>query len=139
MSSSKKISEIFTDYFESKNKLIQHSERESAYREFIELAYGVRPAAGTKLEYIVHTLSRSSTIEMDVCSVKKQGNEYVFFFEFSLRISENLISGIFEAGDDGVHLGTINCFTDSGVGNFEWLNEKRLENFKTWLTEKNHN
>ena len=70
---------------------------------------------------------------MDMCGAKKQGNEYVLFFEFTFRLSSNLIAGEFEAGDDGVHLGNINYFSDFKRIEFTWRDEQQQHNFRKWL------
>jgi hypothetical protein len=138
MNTDKKIREILADYFTSKNNLIQYFERDLAYHEFHKTTNQKNPKEDIKLGYIVHKLSRSSTIEMDMCGAKKQGNEYVLFFEFSFRLNSNLIAGEFEAGDDGVHLGKINCFSDFERIDFTWLDEQHLHNFRKWLFNSNY-
>lgn len=138
MNTGKQIREILTDYFKSKNNLIQHFERELAYHEFHKNTTQKTLAADIKLDYIVHTLSRSSTIEMDMCGAKKQGKEYVLFFKFAFRLNGNLIAGEFEAGDDGVHLAKINCFSNFERIEFTWLDGQQLHNFSKWLFNRNY-
>ena len=138
MNTDKKIREILADYFTSKNNLIQHFERDLAYHEFHKNANKKISEEDIKIDYIVHALSRSSTIEMDMCGAKKQGNEYVLFFKFAFRLNSNLIAGEFEAGDDGVHLGKINCFSDFESIDFTWLDEQQLRNFRKWLLNSNY-
>jgi len=138
MNNDKQIREILFDYFVSKNNLIQHFERELAYHEFHKTASQKIPEGDAKIDYIVHTLSRSSTIEMDMCGAKKQGNEYALFFEFTFRLSTNLIAGEFEAGDDGVHLGNINYFSDFERIEFTWRDEQQLQNFRKWIFNNNY-
>jgi hypothetical protein len=138
MNTSKQIQEILADYFTSKNNLIQHFERELAYHEFQKNATQKILETDIDIDYIVHTLSRSSSIEMDMCGAKKQGNEYVLFFKFAFRLGSELISGDFEAGDDGVHLGKINCFSDFERIEFTWRDEQQQANFSKWLFNSNY-
>lgn len=138
MSAEKQIREILSDYFTWKNNLIQHFERELAYNEFHKITNKKISIADIKIYYIVNTLSRSSTIEMDMFSAKKQGNEYVLFFKFGFRLNSNLIAGEFEAGDDGVHLGKINFFSDLERIEFTWQDEQQQHHFRKWLFNNNY-
>lgn len=137
MNNSKQIQEILKDYFSSKNNLIQHFDRELAYHEFHEMA-GEIISKKDKLNYILHTLSRSSTIEMDMCSAKKQGTQYILFFKYAFRLNGNLITGEFEAGDDGVYLGKTYCFADFEPIELPRLDEQQLHNFEKWLFNNNY-
>lgn len=138
MNADKQIREVLADYFTSKNNLIQHFERELAYHEFQKNATQKILETDIDIDYIVHTLSRSSSIEMDMCGAKKQGNEYALFFKFAFRLNSNLIAGEFEAGDDGVYLGKINCFSDFERIEFTWLDEQQIHNFRNWLFNSNY-
>lgn len=134
----KQIQEILADFFTLKNNLIQHFERELAYHEFHKTTNPEFLEADIKLDYIIDTLSRSSTIEMDMCGAKKQGNEYILFFKFAFRLNRYLIAGDFEAGDDGVHLGQVNFFSDSERIEFTWQDENQQHNFRKWLFNNNY-
>ena len=131
------ISELLCSYFYRKYPPSNHCvKRQAAHQEFLKITGCNRPAPNSEINKIERSLAGSLPVEVDACEAKKQGSDYVMFFEFSLRLKEGLVYGVFELSDDGVFMTNINAIDNNENKNFDWLNVGYLSKFQLWLESK---
>jgi hypothetical protein len=131
------ISELLCAYFYRKYPPLSHrAERQAAHQELLKLTGGKRAALNSEIDKIERSLAGSLPVEIDACEAKKQGSDYVMFFEFSLRLKEGLVWGVFELSDSGVFMTNINALDNNENKNFNWMDADYLGKLKFWLESK---
>lgn len=125
----------FVEFFTRKYPPVEYQkQRELAHHEFFKLEPNKRAAPDSVLGIIERQLAGSLRVEIDAIGAKKDRSDYILFFEFSFRFSNDwLVWAVLELSDSGLFISNLNSAKDDVRGDFSWFDAEQLKVFRNHL------